>query len=198
MSDNLQLILRAVQEFDISVARAVKLIEIDREGEFNYDLLPYDAGTQAIFSFDEIPVQKYRKVLAERDALVKDIRITNKNLLDTQEAAKIITKQAIAAEAERDALVNVERGLRRMLCPRCHETTAYMDDGWMLIETAPKDKFVLLCGPSGYTTTPLVFTTGIMRSNYHAGKWIDHANDDLVDWGFEPTHWMPLPTPPES
>ena len=69
---------------------------------------------------------------------------------------------------------------------------------WQTIETAPKDKFVLLCGPSGYTTTPLVFTTGIMCSNYHAGRWIDHANDDLVDWGFEPTHWMPLPTPPES
>ena len=72
------------------------------------------------------------------------------------------------------------------------------NDGWMLIETAPKDKFVLLCGPSGYTTTPLVFTTGIMRSNYHAGRWIDHADDDLMDWGFEPTHWMPLPTSPES
>lgn len=69
---------------------------------------------------------------------------------------------------------------------------------WQTIETAPKDKFVLLCGPSGYTTTPLVFTTGIMRSNYHAGRWIDHANDDLVNWGFEPTHWMPLPAPPES
>ena len=72
------------------------------------------------------------------------------------------------------------------------------NNSWMPVETAPKDKFVLLCGPSGYTTTPLVFTTGIMRSNYHAGRWIDHANDDLVDWGFEPTHWMPLPTPPES
>ena len=69
---------------------------------------------------------------------------------------------------------------------------------WQTIETAPKDRLVLLCGPSGYTTTPLVFTTGIMRSNYHAGRWIDHANDDLVDWGFEPTHWMPLPTTPES
>ncbi len=73
------------------------------------------------------------------------------------------------------------------------------DDGpWRSVETAPKDRFVLLCGPSGYTTTPLVFTTGIMHSNYHAGRWIDHANDDLVDWGFEPTHWMPLPAPPES
>lgn len=72
------------------------------------------------------------------------------------------------------------------------------NNNWMPVETAPKDKFVLLCGPSGYTTTPLVFTTGIMCSNYHAGRWIDHANDDLVDWGFEPTHWMPLPAPPES
>lgn len=124
MSDNLQLILRAVQEFDISVSRAVELIEIDQEGEFNYDLLP-----RAIFSFDEIPVQKYKEVLAERVALVKDIRIANKNLFDTQEAAKIITKQAIAAEAERDALVNVERRLRRMLCLRCHGTAAYLDDG---------------------------------------------------------------------
>lgn len=42
------------------------------------------------------------------------------------------------------------------------------NNNWMPVETAPKDKFVLLCGPSGYTTTPLVFTTGIMRSNYHA------------------------------
>ena len=69
---------------------------------------------------------------------------------------------------------------------------------WQPIETAPKDRFLLLCGPSGYTTIPLVFTTGRMCSDYHAGRWIDHANDDLSDWGFEPTHWMPLPAPPGS
>ena len=67
---------------------------------------------------------------------------------------------------------------------------------WQPIETAPKDRFLLLCGPSGYTTTPLVFTTGRMCSDYHAGRWIDHANDDLTDWGFEPTHWLPLPEAP--
>ena len=60
MSDNLRPILRAVQEFDISVSRATELIEINQEGKFNYDLLPYGAGTQAIFGFDEVPVQNTR------------------------------------------------------------------------------------------------------------------------------------------
>ena len=66
---------------------------------------------------------------------------------------------------------------------------------WQLIETAPKDQFLLLCGLSGYTTTPMVVTTGRMCSDYHAGRWIDHANDDLTDWGFTPTHWAPLTLP---
>lgn len=67
---------------------------------------------------------------------------------------------------------------------------------WQPIETAPKDRFLLLCGPSGYTTTPRVFVTGCMYSDYHVGRWVDPANDDLSDWGFEPTHWMPLPEAP--
>jgi len=71
------------------------------------------------------------------------------------------------------------------------------ETAWRDIETAPKDAFVLLAGPSGYTTIETVFTTGRMCSDYHKGRWIDHANDDLTDWGFEPTHWMPLPTPPK-
>ena len=66
---------------------------------------------------------------------------------------------------------------------------------WQPIETAPRDQFLLLCGPSGYTTTPMVVTTGRMCSDYHAGRWIDHANDDLTDWGFEPSHWAPLDLP---
>ena len=67
---------------------------------------------------------------------------------------------------------------------------------WQPIATAPKNEFVLLAGPSGYTTIETVFATGRMCSDYHVGRWIDHANDDLTDWGFEPTHWMPLPKAP--
>ena len=70
------------------------------------------------------------------------------------------------------------------------------EDRWLPIATAPKDRFVLLAGPSGYTTIETVFATGRMCSDYHVGRWIDHANDDLTDWGFEPTHWMPLPKAP--
>ena len=75
-------------------------------------------------------------------------------------------------------------------------TPPVSEDRWLPIETAPKNTFVLLAGPSGYTTIETVFATGRMCSNYHVGRWIDHANDDLTDWGFEPTHWMPLPKAP--
>ena len=75
-------------------------------------------------------------------------------------------------------------------------TPPVSEDRWLPIETAPKDEFVLLAGPSGYTTIKTVFATGRMCSDYHVGRWIDHANDDLTDWGFEPTHWMPLPKAP--
>ena len=75
-------------------------------------------------------------------------------------------------------------------------TPPVSEDRWLPIETAPKDKFVLLAGPSGYTTIEIVYATGRMCSDYHVGRWIDHANDDLTDWGFEPTHWRPLPKAP--
>lgn len=93
--------------------------------------------------------------------------------------------------------INSTMGEERQLIEAWKAWNRRAEAQWQPIETAPKDKFVLLCGPSGYTTTPLVFTTGRMCSDYHVGRWIDHANDDLTDWGFEPTHWMPLPAAPE-
>ena len=88
----------------------------------------------------------------------------------------------------------IKTGLRAALAAA--PTPPVSEDRWQPIETAPKDKFVLLAGPSGYTTIEIVYATGRMCSDYHVGRWIDHANDDLTDWGFEPTHWMPLPKAP--
>ena len=88
----------------------------------------------------------------------------------------------------------IKTGLRAAIAAA--PTPPVSEDRWQPIETAPKDEFVLLAGPSGYTTIKTVFATGRMCSDYHVGRWIDHANDDLTDWGFEPTHWRPLPKAP--
>ena len=66
---NLQWILSAVQDFDISVSRAIELIECDRAGKFTDDMMPADARSRHIFALDDIPVVKYEELLAERDAL---------------------------------------------------------------------------------------------------------------------------------
>jgi hypothetical protein len=65
---------------------------------------------------------------------------------------------------------------------------------WLSIETAPRDgTFVLLAGPSGYTTTPLRAHVGRWGTTYKANRWITHSNDDFTDDGEEPMLWMPLP-----
>ncbi len=93
------------------------------------------------------------------------------------------------------AVVNMRDGQWSALQTKATQLAASMA-GWQPIETAPKDVFVQVACPSGYTTTPWVFTTAIMHSGYKIGRWIDHANDDLTDWGMTPARWMPLPAAP--
>lgn len=66
---------------------------------------------------------------------------------------------------------------------------------WQPIETAPRDGTVILAyWPSsswgdGYTYIhPVVF---------YDGQWI-HDWDRDEETTLDPTHWMPLPTPPQS
>ena len=60
--------------------------------------------------------------------------------------------------------------------------------GWQPIATAPKDAMILMFGPDGITV----------------GCWdpgvVGHENRFPSGWlgAFEPTHWMPLPAPPEA
>lgn len=64
------------------------------------------------------------------------------------------------------------------------------------IATAPKDgTFIVLWGPSGYTSTPWQCAVGRWRDN----DWRVHSNDLYTDGGAPPTHWSPLPDalPPE-
>ena len=63
------------------------------------------------------------------------------------------------------------------------------------IETAPRDgTYVILFGPSGYTTTPLRAEVCRYDAEYRPRQpWVNHANDSFEDGGGPPTCWMPLP-----
>ena len=130
--------------------------------------------------------------------------IANKNIEIEQLRQQVAEKDEVIAEAGemlamRDRQLAALKTELREICvaiddPACDLTLTTVEcikklkaeNEWQPIETAPKDEFVLLAGPSGYTTIKTVFTTGRMCRDYHAGRWIDHANDDLTDWGFNP------------
>lgn len=58
---------------------------------------------------------------------------------------------------------------------------------WRPIETAPRDGTpILLCGQTGDRIVG-------RWSTAFSGSWVLEAYDAI---GIEPTHWMPLPSPP--
>lgn len=68
------------------------------------------------------------------------------------------------------------------------------------IETAPKGgTWILLFGPSGYTTTPLRCEVGHWDPEHRPlNPWQTHSNDAFTDGGSDPTHWCPIPSLPQD
>ena len=69
---------------------------------------------------------------------------------------------------------------------------------WQPTETAPYNKTVLLLGDSGMLGRRHFVISGYRDKDYRGCDWLDTQNTRLSDYGVEPTHWMPLPDPPES
>ena len=57
------------------------------------------------------------------------------------------------------------------------------------IKSAPKDRYILLFAPSGYTTTPLRCEVGAWSGSH----WRNHASDHFSDGGAAPVWWCDLP-----
>lgn len=67
---------------------------------------------------------------------------------------------------------------------------------WQPIETAPKDGTWLLLGQFSDSDTD-DYCHGV--AHWHDGGWTDGYQPDWYWRGaFEPTHWQPLPEPPEQ
>jgi len=64
---------------------------------------------------------------------------------------------------------------------------------WEPIETAPKDRYILVTGPIGYRIDQVKWGGWLLDDTHN---WCDlngarHPNAAI-------THWMPLPAPPED
>jgi|SRR5688572_5581995 len=71
-------------------------------------------------------------------------------------------------------------------------------DAWHPIETAPKMKGVLLFGRTPPTDDG--FENWRMGSGYYheaMSRWIWEGEQVLSHWITKPTHWQPLPLPPQ-
>lgn len=62
---------------------------------------------------------------------------------------------------------------------------------WQPISTAPLDRYILVAGPSGYSSTPLRVAVCCWAESH--GNWRNHAFDSFTDGGPEPLWWMELP-----
>ncbi len=63
------------------------------------------------------------------------------------------------------------------------------------MDSAPiNGTFILLGGPSGYSTTPLRFEVCKFDPEFRPRQpWVDYAGDSFTDGGEAPTCWIPLP-----
>lgn len=60
------------------------------------------------------------------------------------------------------------------------------------ISSAPKNRYILLAGDSGYSNTSLRFESG--KWSEYKKDWVNHAGERFTDGGAQPTHWTEIPS----
>jgi hypothetical protein len=68
---------------------------------------------------------------------------------------------------------------------------------WQSIDTAPKGKVVLLWGPTDISDNGTITNWKMETGYWIRDGWIWDGRS-LRPYDVKPTHWMPLPEPPET
>lgn len=76
-----------------------------------------------------------------------------------------------------------------MKCPN-PECECEVEPKWLPIETAPKEKDITILGWDGYEAATLGW--------FHDNDTWGQISDSGRLTSFEPTHWMPIPPPPNT
>lgn len=63
---------------------------------------------------------------------------------------------------------------------------------WKPMETAPKNKYIMVRGDSGMRTYPQFYIVAKLEPEYR-DDWINIDNDRLTDYGYVPEEWTEIP-----
>src|SRR6185369_14959711 len=101
---------------------------------------------------------------------------------------------------EREGHTNTCVSLRELIASLASRVRA--ERGWRSMDSAPKDGTIVLLGAVGKPTVigHWEIETGEVLIAADKPYWhpFDHSRWDYESEWFEPTHWQPLPPPPET
>lgn len=137
--------------------------------------------------------------------LVKDLRkahgseLLQKVILGNHRADVLCLKAAAEIEACWENINTKSDWIEATINDMAAAEEAARASGWQDISTAPKDgTWVLLFAPDPkYPTVDFTHWIAQWGECRDMLNWIDQDESIVVD-NHEPTHWMPLPEPPEA
>ena len=205
--------LQALQAGEMSVARAVEILDAWLEGRYSDDMVPPPPADSCLIADDEFPMEIVRKLRSEmathpsppegmagestppstrRGDSVMNAASNHLAALKAQRTS-LDGFLALGNEIERAAwldaqILELEGELEALAAPPTAQA-----EGWKPIETAPKGN-PLTPGPRF-----LLFVKGMGPAFGHVyddGCGGFFANADGYSGNWEITHWMPLPAPP--
>lgn len=69
---------------------------------------------------------------------------------------------------------------------------------WKNIDTAPKDKEILLGLKDGWDGPPYYSCGEVCAGYWDLDMWLCSGTGEQIEVEFNPTHWQTLPEPPEG
>lgn len=108
-----------------------------------------------------------------------------------EEAAQVVERRIRIAPSNTKAFRAYQDACRHVLNDLRALSSQTVADGWLPIETAPKDGTEIWGGHK---------VAGPAQTRFYDGEWccVDWYEDQYIACTWEPTHWRPLPSAPSG